>query len=488
MKYPKFISTRGYAKQSPISFKQTVLTGLAPDGGLFVPTFFPILSQETINSWKTLHLNKKLSFQKVAFDVIKLYVPPEEVPHEVLEDIIKRSYSTFRHKDITPVVKLDENLYILELFHGPTFAFKDVALQFLGNLFEYFIQRDNKSITVVGATSGDTGSSAIEGLRGKNNVEVFILFPEGRVSEIQERQMTTVRDNNVHCLAVDGSFDDAQAIVKDLFNDKEFNEKVNLSAVNSINFARILAQIVYYFYSYIVVGKTSSFYVPTGNFGDILAGFYAKNMGLPVDDLVIATNSNDILYRFFSSGIYSRLDGVNMTIAPSMDICVSSNFERFMFHMLNNDSILMGSVMKEFESSGVIDGNKVKEKQNNISLLELCRKHMKAERLSDSEISSVIKSTYEEKSYLLDPHSACGVGALRKMIKTKSTTGRNSVCLACAHWGKFSPAVESAIGKESFSKVSLPSELSCLSEKETKKTLLKAEKNVIKEFILNNRH
>lgn len=361
------------------------MTGLAKDGGLFIPARMPRLPSGWQQSWS------KLSFQELALEVYSLFIDPEEIPREDLAKLIAKSYETFRKPEVAPLHQIGEHEYILELFHGPTFAFKDVALQFLGNLFEYFLQRrnankaedaaDRERLTVVGATSGDTGSAAIYGLRGKKDVSVFITFPKGRVSPIQEAQMTTVEDENVFNLAVNGTFDDCQDIVKSLFSDTEFNTKYHLGAVNSINWARILAQIVYYFSSYFaLLSKLSGerpyttsipnlriqYAVPTGNFGDILAGFYAKRLGLPVEPLLIATNANDILTRFFRTGRYEKADssettssandinnketpqtdkahgtsdgaqassGVKATLSPAMDILVSSNFERLLWYL-----------------------------------------------------------------------------------------------------------------------------------------------------------
>jgi len=341
--------------QEFFSFEDVVLKGLASDGGLFHPDAIPNVRQ-IYRDWKD-H-----SFPDLAYEVLRLYIDEHEISNSELKDIVQRSYSTFRHPDVVPTVTLDKskNLHLLELFHGPTFAFKDVALQFLGNLFEFFLVRKNKSVqssetrhhlTVLGATSGDTGSAAIYGLRGKKDVSVFIMFPDGKVSPVQEAQMTTVLDPNVHCLAVQGTFDDCQDYVKAAFGDPEMNKLHHLAAVNSINWARILAQITYYFYAYFSLLKADpnlkpvKFVVPTGNFGDILAGYYASRMGLPIEKLVIATNENDILHRFWQTGTYSKkpnhhptqnphngipedgskahTDGVKETLSPAMDILVS---------------------------------------------------------------------------------------------------------------------------------------------------------------------
>ncbi|TQS32888.1 hypothetical protein Golomagni_06783, partial [Golovinomyces magnicellulatus] len=365
----RYLSTRG--EDAGFSFEEAVLKGLASDGGLFIPEQIP--EAKNWESWKDL------SFVDLAYEVLSLYISSSEIPAADLKDIIRRSYSTFRSPDTTPLVHLQDNHYLLELFHGPTFAFKDVALQFLGNLFEYFLVRKNEGktgkdrhhLTVIGATSGDTGSAAIYGLRGKKDVSVFIMFPTGRVSPIQELQMTTVPDKNVHNLSVGGTFDDCQDILKVLFADKDINSTLNLGAVNSINWARILAQIVYYFSAYFSFRKQLGlkdseptpadleFVVPTGNFGDILAGYYAKRMGLPVSRLVVATNENDILQRFWATGRYEKSSapaptasassaqtepaqgssdgaqqgGVRATLSPAMDILVSSNFERLLWYI-----------------------------------------------------------------------------------------------------------------------------------------------------------
>ena len=329
-------STRS-SQPEELSFEDVVMTGLAPDGGLYLPSAIPQLPKDFLSKWADL------SFNELAFEILRLYINENEIPNADLKDLITRSYSTFRSSEVTPLKKLDDNLYILELFHGPTYAFKDVALQFVGNLFEYFLTRRNAQkdltkqprdiITVVGATSGDTGSAAIYGLRGKKDVSVFILYPTGRISPIQEEQMTTVEDENVHTLSVNGTFDDCQDIVKLVFGDKEFNDKYHVGAVNSINWARILAQQTYYFYSYFQLQKQAKttnkvrFVVPSGNFGDILAGYYAYRMGLPVDKLIIATNENDILDRFIKSGEYAKEQevGVKATYSPAMDILISSN-------------------------------------------------------------------------------------------------------------------------------------------------------------------
>lgn len=344
--------------------------------------------------------------------------------------------------DVTPVKKLKEH-YVLELFYGPTFAFKDVALQFLGNLFEYFLTEGTiqSEITILGATSGDTGSAAIHGLRGKKNVNCFILFPFGKVTEIQERQMTTIPDANVHCLSIDGNFDDAQAIVKAAFNDARFREEVKLGAINSINWARVLAQITYYFYSWLRVTDgipanemkpLINFAVPTGNFGDILAGYYAKRMGLPVGKLVVCTNENDVLHRFLSTGTYSNIQS-HLTIAPSMDISVSSNFERYLFYLADEHADTLNSWMTVFEATG------------EVSLAPALLERAKAEFLSypssTTDIVQAMRSVYDAENYLLCPHTATATVAVRALKLPAATT----VILATAHPAKFEEAVNMAL-------------------------------------------
>mmetsp|Transcript_20724 Transcript_20724/g.33766 ORF Transcript_20724/g.33766 Transcript_20724/m.33766 type:complete len:529 (-) Transcript_20724:33-1619(-) len=484
---PKYVSTRGFAGAdgNGIDFETAVLMGLGTDGGLMVPTEFPQVSEEMLDSWYGL------DFQSLAFEVMSLYIPRDQVSAEQLKDIVTRSYGTFRHEQVTPVVRSGpegKGPKILELFHGPTFAFKDVALQFLGNLFELFVSQKNEKVTILGATSGDTGSSAIYGLRGKQGVEVFILFPEGRVSPIQERQMTTVPDENIHCIAIEGTFDDAQAIVKSMFNDEKVKAEMSLGAVNSINFARILAQIVYYFYAYLTVvpkrpkwkqgTKRSkiSFSVPTGNFGDILAGYYAKRMGLPVDQLVVATNENDILHRFFSKGEYFKPSGVSPTLSPSMDICVSSNFERFLYHMADDNAEKLNNWMKTFESTGKLEASP--------ELLKRAQGEMLSARLSQPEILDTIRENFEAHNYLLDPHSAIGVGGATQLQKDgKLHEAVPMVCLACAHWGKFSKAVGSAIGEDKLKQCPFPKELEKLKSLPTRKQVMPATMDAVKEHM-----
>ncbi|ETV90363.1 threonine synthase [Aphanomyces invadans] len=437
----KYRSTRGDVRN--YSFEEAVLSGLASDRGLFVPeeNSFPSLPPNALSEWASL------SYQDLAVEIMSLFIDPNEIPRRDLEALVKKAYTfgdaNYRHKDVAPMVKIKDNLHVLELFHGPTFAFKDIALQFLGHLFEYFLERKNKNsdtvhqVTVIGATSGDTGSSAIYGLRNKKNVGVFILFPNGRVSDIQEQQMTSVIDDSVHNLAVQGTFDDCQAIVKDLFADTAFKKKYNLGAVNSINWARILAQIVYYFYAYFRLPNRDNvvFSVPTGNFGDILAGFYAKRLGLPMEKLIVATNDNDILHRFFSTGKYHRTH-VNHTTSPSMDICVSSNFERYLFSLCGDDPAVLKEWMTTFESTGklTVQGTLLKKAQTDMSSYSIL----------EPEVQSTIKQYHVKHDYVLDPHSAIGVAAADHYLESESPNA-SVVVLATAHYGKFLPTVLDAL-------------------------------------------
>ncbi|KAJ1945924.1 threonine synthase, partial [Kickxella alabastrina] len=420
----KYRSTRGQV--SGQSFETVVLEGLASDGGLFIPEHLPQLPSDWQTSWATL------PFASLAAEIISLFVGDDLAPAEVA-DLTARSYATFHHADVTPLVQLP-SVHILELFHGPTFAFKDVALQFLGNLFEFFLERRNRQetagrvhrITVVGATSGDTGSAAIYGLRGKKNVEVFILHPHGRVSPIQEAQMTTVLDANVHNVSIEGTFDDCQDIVKQLFGREEFRREHSLGAINSINWARILAQITYYFYAYFALVREQGaeakpvFVVPSGNFGDILAGFYARSLGLPVARLVIATNANDILDRFLHSGIYEKNAeaGVLATPSPAMDILVSSNFERFLWYLAHDSEAQeeesdgkkredeAGEIIRRWMDQLKATGSfKVTQKS-----LDAARRTFWSGRCSDKDTYQTIARYYAATpSYVLDPHTAVGV-------------------------------------------------------------------------------
>lgn len=406
------------------------MAGLASDGGLFVPASLPDAAP-LLESWKAL------PFASLFTEIVALFVG-DDLARDELEALVARSFGRFDHPEITPVVKVG-GLYLVELFHGPTLAFKDVALQFLGNLFEHFLRRRETHLTVVGATSGDTGSAAIQALRGKQGVEVFILFPRGRVSPIQELQMTTVADPNIHAVAVEGSFDDAQSIVKGLFNDHRFNGEHRLGAVNSINWARVMAQLVYYFFSYFRVvesrggrlGEPVRFSVPTGNFGNIFAGVLAKRMGLPVERLILATNANDILHRFVAGGSY-RKGQVTATISPSMDIQVASNFERYLFHLAGSDGAQVEGWMEQLREQGGFAVSPEQLRQVHADFLSA--------RVDDEATLETIRTFHEKEGYLLDPHSAVGVAAALERGE-----GWPVICMGTAHPGKFPTAIARAI-------------------------------------------
>lgn len=423
----KYISTRGGI--GPVDFCDAVLMGLASDGGLLLPEVIPDVSSSRLDEWRGL------SFVDLAGEVMSLYV---DMPRCDLNEIILKSYKSFSHIDITPVVPVG-SVNILELFHGPTLSFKDVALQFLGNLFEYILGKSGQSLNILGATSGDTGSAAICGVKGRNKIRVFIMHPYGRTSRIQELQMTTVSDENVFNIALEGDFDDCQRVLKTVFNDLDFKHEFSLGAINSINWARVLAQIVYYFFSaFRVMDSTGSkevaFSVPTGNFGDIFAGYLATKMGLPVRKLVLATNENDILSRFFNTGVYSKGD-VHATISPSMDIQVASNFERYLYYKTGSDSVKLYALMEEFEKSGRITVD--------------CRKDEGVDELfsagSGDTVStlSTIREYYEKYGYILDPHTAVGVLVGEKFIENNVPM----ICLATAHPAKFGGAIADALGE-----------------------------------------
>lgn len=423
----KFISTRGQAPA--LSFEEVVLTGLATDGGLYVPEQIPTFSREEIAAMRGL------SYTELAFKVMAPFVEGALTDAE-LKDIIDRSYASFRHQAIAPLVQTGHNEWVLELFQGPTLAFKDFALQFLGNLLDLILEKRNQKVVIMGATSGDTGSAAIEGCRHCNNVDIFILHPNKRVSDVQRRQMTTVIEDNVHNIALEGNFDDCQNMVKASFADQSFlPEGRQLVAVNSINWARIMAQIVYYFYAGAALGSPDrqvSFSVPTGNFGDIFAGYLAGRMGLPIDQLVIATNQNDILHRCISANDHSK-QSLQHSLSPSMDIMVSSNFERMLFDLYGRDGAAINDLMAEFKATG------------NLTLsddaLKGARELFSSYRLDDEQVLQVIKDTFENTEYLLDPHTAIGVEAARK---TRRNSDVPMVCLATAHPAKFPEAIQKA--------------------------------------------
>ena len=419
----QYISTRGSAPT--LTFDEAMLTGLARDGGLYVPAEIPTMTAEDIAALAGL------PYEEVAFRVMRPYLGTSFTDDE-FRGIIERAYAGFGHDARAPLKQLAPGHFLCELFHGPTLAFKDFAMQLIGQLFEFELKRRDSRVTIVGATSGDTGSAAIEAFRGLDAVDVFILFPHGRVSEVQRRQMTTPSEDNVHALALDGHFDDCQARVKDMFNDFEFRDGVKLAGVNSINWARVLAQVVYYFTSAVALGaphRKVSFTVPTGNFGDIFAGYIAKRMGLPIDRLVVATNQNDILHRCLSTSEY-MVDGVIPSISPSMDIQVSSNFERALFDAYGRDGTAVAQLMDELKAGGF----KVSQ-----GALQALRENFDSGRCSEEETLATISRTLKHSAELLCPHSAVGVHVAEAHMGSSPM-----VTLATAHPAKFPDAVEKA--------------------------------------------
>ena len=414
----RYFSTRG--ETPPMSFTDAVLTGLAPDGGLLLPDHIPDV-RDRLSAWRAL------GYVELAQELIALFV--DDIPRSTLDDIVRRAYATFDHPQIAPLVPVGE-VFVMELFHGPTLAFKDVALQFLDRLFEYVLRERGEHLNILGATSGDTGSAAIAGVRGLADVDIFIMYPAGRVSELQELQMTTVLDPNVHCLAVSGSFDDCQNLMKTLFGDLPFKSRYHLGAVNSVNWARVLAQVVYYAWASLRfdTGAQVRFAVPTGDFGNVFAGYVARRMGLPVGDLVVATNENDILSIFFNSGAYAR-GPVRFTITPAMDIQVASNFERYLFYRLGEDPVALRAFMRQFAETGAA------------SVAGGAGDDFVATSVNVAETAATISKVYAESGYVVDPHTAVGIAAARRLPFAGPT-----VCLATAHPAKFPEAVDAAVG------------------------------------------
>ena len=459
----KYCSTRG--KIHGLNFTEAVMMGLADDGGLLLPEKIPVLSKDELQKLS------ELPYPELAFQIISRYAT--DIPAKDLKELINRSYAGFEDPQITPLVKQD-NLYILELFHGPTLAFKDVALQFLGNLFEYFLLKSGQRMNIIGATSGDTGSAAIYGVRGKKNINIFILYPQGRVSPIQELQMTTVLDDNVFNLAVEGSFDDAQSIVKEIFGDLDFKERHALGAVNSINWARILAQVVYYFYAWFrVKGETDcsgiEVSVPTGNFGDIFAGYIAKQMGVPIRRLILATNSNNILSRFINDGDYSTAN-VHHSLSPSMDIQIASNFERYLYYLLDCDAEKVVQAMDKFCKDGKLSFTD--------SQKERVKNEFASSSIDDHKTIETISVFHKKTGYTLDPHTAVGVAVGEKVRNTAYPL----VCLATAHPAKFGGAVKKATGFDP----DLPPAFIGLASREKRVVTIPADMEQVKKFISEN--
>ncbi|MBN1142514.1 MAG: threonine synthase [Deltaproteobacteria bacterium] len=456
----RYISTRGGVR--PLSFEDAVMMGLADDGGLLLPESIPTLSPEEIGDLTSL------PYPELAFRIISLFAT--DIPPDILKELIDRSYGTFNHPEITPTVK-KSTFYILELFHGPTLAFKDLALQFLGNLFEYLVEKRRSRMNILGATSGDTGSAAIYGLRGKRNINIFILHPQGKVSPIQKLQMTTVTDPNVFNLAVRGTFDDGQRIVKEIFGDLDFKSRHALASINSINWARLVAQIVYYFYAWGKVCRDTSapevtFSVPTGNFGDVFAGWLAKRMGLPIAKLVIATNENNILARFVRNGDYS-LGKVVETLSPSMDIQVASNFERYLFYIYDRDPGRVCKALETFRNTGAISFSEPE--------LKTISEDFVSDSVTGDETIATIRDFYRQTGYLLDPHTAVGVRAGLRNTGPEQPL----VCLATAHPAKFSAAVRLAVGFDP----RRPPSLQGIEKREERCHIIEADPETVKEFL-----
>ncbi len=458
----RYISTRGLAPA--LNFEEVLLAGLASDGGLYVPETLPCFTPEQIRDFRGMGYNE-LAFQ-ILMPFVEGSIPPSD-----LQALIDTAYAQFRHDAVAPLVQLDHNQWVLELFHGPTLAFKDFALQLLGQLLDYVLERRQQKVVIMGATSGDTGSAAIEGCRQCKNIDIFILYPHNRVSEVQRRQMTTVAGSNIHNLAIEGNFDDCQAMVKASFVAAPFlPEQRSLVAVNSINWARIMAQIVYYFYAALALGgpdRAVNFSVPTGNFGDIFAGYLARCMGLPIDQLVIATNRNDVLHRLLSTGEYAR-QSLAQSLSPSMDITVSSNFERLMFDLYQRDGSAVRGLMAAFNDGAI-----------NLSeaAMATARGLFSSQCVSDDDTCAEIERVWRHNGYLLDPHSAIGTRAAYDCARDKQ---QPMVTLATAHPAKFPGAIaEAGVDTEA----TLPSHLSDLFERTERFTILPNDLAVVQQHM-----
>ena len=452
----KYISTRNNKKE--FDFKTVFLKGLADDGGLFIPKSLKKYSNEDLQELK------KLNYNQLSVEIINQF-SSDFITKDELSSLIDKSYSTFREKEVVKISNIG-SLKLLELFHGPTLAFKDIAMQFIGNLYEYYLSKNDEKINIVVATSGDTGAAAIDAIKGKNNLNIFVLHPNNRISSVQRKLMTTVEDKNVFNIAIEGNFDDCQNIVKSMFSDLDFSKSINMSGVNSINWARIIAQSVYYFYSYFKLNKeTVSFSVPTGNFGDVFAGYLAKKMGLPIDKLIVATNENDILHRAISKGDYVSKK-VKETLSPSMDIQLASNFERLIYYVNNSDSDITADIMKKIKQ------NSYHIEKNN---LETIQKDFVSESCNEQETLDIIKNNFKDNNIILDPHTAVGVGVANKL------SFNDCVVLSTAHPCKFPNATNSAIDKHE----KLPVELQNVLEKDENFEVLKNNIEDVKGFVKN---
>jgi len=456
------VSTRGEAPA--LGFADALLTGLARDGGLYLPEAWPALTAETIRGFAGQ------PYAEVAKAVLGPLVDGD-IPEAAFGGMIDEAYASFRHAAVCPLTQIGDNLFVLELFHGPTLAFKDVAMQLLGRLMDHVLKSRGARATIVGATSGDTGSAAVEAFKGLDQVDIFILYPHGRVSDVQRRQMTTVASPNVHALAVEGTFDDCQTMVKGMFNHARFRDELQLSGVNSINWARVAAQAVYYFTAAVALGspyRPVSFSVPTGNFGDILAAYVAKRMGLPIDRLMIGTNANDILARTLASGTY-EMKGVEPTTSPSMDIQISSNFERLLFEVYGRDGGAVRRLMASLNQSRAftIDAEPLARIRNEFT----------ATAVNEDNVIAEMAETYRSTGYVLDPHSAVGTRAGRALLKEDPQTP--VIALSTAHPAKFPDAVERATGI----RPALPPHMADLMERKESFTILPNDQAAVERFI-----
>lgn len=455
----EYLSTRN--NQLRKSFIDILFQGLSSDGGLFLPISWPVIDVNTL---------RDKSYEEVALHIINLFIDGE-ISEEVLYDIIHITYKNFSNEKVAPLVTLENNKHILELFYGPSLAFKDYALQFLGNLFSHCMKNKNKNITVLGATSGDTGSAAIDAFKGKENINVFILHPYNKVSDVQRRQMTSVLDKNVFNIAVEGSFDDCQKIVKDLFIDSELQDKTSLTAINSINWARLMAQTVYYFWAFLQLEEEQvSFIVPSGNFGNIFSAHVAQKMGLSIIDLHVVTNQNDILNKIIQLG-QMKINNVMQTYSPSMDIQISSNFERQIYESVNQNSEAVKNIMQSFKNN--------KDYQFDEKTLKSFQDIYDSTAVSNETTIETIKLFYNKYNYLADPHTATGLSVLNDK---GNSVNHSLISLACAHPAKFGDVIKKAIGKGP----KLPKEIENIFDKDEKMTILPNSSDEIKSFILNN--
>ena len=450
-----YVSTRN--NKNELNFKDVFIKGLADDGGLFVPKNVKSLNSEDLDKLRNL------SYNDLACEILNLFCS-DFINKKDLKTIITKSYSTFREKEVVKISNLG-SIKLLELYHGPTLAFKDIAMQFIGNLYDYYLSKNNDFLNVVVATSGDTGAAAIDAIKGKNNMNIFVLHPNNKISKVQRKLMTTGNEKNVFNIAIDGNFDDCQNLVKAMFSDLEFSKSIKMTGVNSINWARIIAQAVYYFYTCFRLNssKPVSFSVPTGNFGDVFAGYLAKKMGLPIDKLIVATNQNDILHRAISKGEYISKK-VEQTISPSMDIQLASNFERLIYYINNSNSEITAEIMKKIKEN-VYQIDKIN--------LESIQKDFVSESCNENETLDIIKKYYEKDNVILDPHTAVGVGVANKLSLN------DCVVLSTAHPCKFPDATENAIKKYE----NLPKELEHVLNKDENFEVLKNDIEVVKNFV-----